>query len=75
MVFRNNLESKKVEPKAMDEYLELAKAAVKKLDIYIKDFRTSYEEKFDPEQGNNEEEEHLEAVRTNKYIFLKKTFF
>ena len=66
MIFRNNLESKKVEPKAVDEYLELAKAAIKKLDRYIKDFRTSYEEKFDAEQGNNEEEEHLEAVRTKE---------
>ena len=63
-VFRNNLNSKNVEEKRTEEYLELAKAAVKKLDKYIKAFRTSYETQFDPEQGNFEEEEHLEAVRT-----------
>lgn len=64
--FRKKLESKKAEQKRIEEYLELAKAAVKKLDKYIKDFRTSYEQQFDPEQGNVEEEEHLEAVGTKK---------
>ena len=64
IVTRKNLESKQVKEKSIEEYLELAKAAVKKLDKYIKDFRNSYEQQFDPEQGNVEEEEHLEAVKT-----------
>ncbi len=76
IVTRKNLESKQVKEKSIEEYLELAKAAVKKLDKYIKDFRTSYEQQFDPDQGNVEEEEHLEAVRTKtKSSLFKSSFF
>ena len=72
---RKNLESKTVEQKNIEEYLELARAAIRKLDKYIKDFRTSYEQQFDPEQGNVEEEEHLEAVRARTKSSLFKSSF